>query len=399
MKSLKIAIVTPYGAEPRFDNYAEFILAQYLIKSHHAVRLYTYTKKDPWYIDTVYKTVPVTRCRQRFGFSPRLFFKLMVFKPDVVLFFHPRSFLNFTAYCAGRFVGAKIIAEIVGILHDPFVVSDRDDPIGNLHQPVVLYTRWRDVVRVPFSARPFWNWKNFIFHMPTAKADVIIAINRDEQQYVKKLYHRDSTVLYWCIRKDLDQTAVKPSEEKYGVLPKSYLFFIGQLKRRKGWDTALETVATLAQRGIHKDLIFVSANKDISEAEEYADRLKIRDHVHFLTNVTNEEKNWLYAHSEYVLVPSRYEGFGLPVFEAFKAGKPLLATDTPVFLEFLQHEQNAMISPMGDGKAMALNVERLDNDEDLRRRLVANGFQTAERFSEDVMLDGYRELIERVVSH
>lgn len=393
----KIAIVTPFGAEPRFDNYAEFVLARGLCKLGYAVHFYTYKLRgNPLHArNTLYKGVVTIRCRQRFGISFGLFFSLLRFRPRIVILFHPRSFLNFSAYLAARTSGARIVSEIVGILHDPYITSDRDDPIPNVLQDVRLLTQWQDLLWVPFSRKPFWQWKNFIFHMPIAKADRIVAINKDEQQYVRRFYGREADLIYWCIPKT-PREEVRPPEDTYGRLPSTYLLFIGQIKKRKGWDTVVEALQILKKRGVKKNLVFVCPTKELRSAHEYIQRLGVSDQVFFLSAITNEEKNWLYAHAQYVLAPSRYEGFGLSVFEAFQARKPVLATDIPVYLEFLEHRRNAMISKTGSAEALAGNILELDGNLRLQSTLTLEGVKTADRFSEDVMLKKFLELFERV---
>ena len=116
------------------------------------------------------------------------------------------------------------------------------------------------------------------------------------------------------------------------------------------------------------------------------------------TESINEEKNWLYDHAQYVLAPSRYEGFGLPVFEAFVAGKPLFGTDIPVYLEFLKHEENAMISKTGNAQELAQNIKILDNNPALAKQLVSAGYKTAEKFSDKVMIDKFVKVIEALVN-
>ena len=392
---LKIAIVTPYGAEERLDHFAEFILAKGLDKLGYNVQFYTYKiKGEPLYRkDSVYQGIKVFRCRQRSGLSPGLFFSILKFKPRVVIFFHPKSFLSFTAYLAAKSVRAKIISEIVGILHDPYIVDDTDDPINNFKQNINLLTTWKKLFKAILAGRPLEQWNNFVRHMPISKADIIVAINEDEQKYIKRFYDRDSVLIYWCIKKN-NGDKIKPSEDKYGPIPGEYLLFIAQIKKRKGWDTVIEALAVLKNQGIKKNLVFDCPATNVEEAKNYIEKLGIEDQVFFFCQVTNEEKNWLYDHAQYVLAPSRYEGFGLPVFEAFVAGKPLFGTDTPVYLEFLRHKENAMVSKTGSAQELAQNIKMLDNDPALANCLVLEGYKTAARFSGKVMIDKFVKLIE-----
>lgn len=389
---LKIAIVTPFGAEPRVDNYAEFILALGLQNLGYSVRFYTYKLKHhpSCQKNLTYKNLTVIRCRQLLGISPGLFFSLLRFHPQIIIYFHPRSFLSFTAYLAARCSGAKTIAEIVGILHDPFIVDDTDNPIPNIKPKIRLLTRWTNLLNIFFSRKRREQWINLIFHLPIAKADAIVAINKDEQNYIKIFYGRDSTLIYWAappvqIQPQIVQLTNNP-------IPDFHLLFIGKKRKRKGWDTMLEALAILKSRGLKKKLVFVCPDLDITMAEQLANRLGISDQIFFRSQISNEDKILIFQKAQYVVVPSRYEGFGLPVFEAFQAGKPVIATDIPVFKEFLEHEKNALLFPPGDAKSLAENIIALDRNPELIKHLVDEGYKTAAQFTSEMMVDRFVRL-------
>jgi len=390
MKKLKVAIVSPWGAEPRYDNYPEFILAKGLNKLGHNVQFYTYkVRSKPQYRDNfVYKGIKVKRCRQIQGFSPGLFFSIIRFKPDVLIYFHSTSYLNFSAYIAGKIVKAKVFSEVVGILHNPFVTTNTDDPINNLRENINLLKRWKDLPRALITGQ----WLNLIFHLPMAKADTIIAINKGEQKYIKKYYNRDSVHIYSGLPPEDYKNEIKPLTTENSKLPDRYLFLIGQNKKRKGWDTAIEAITLLKKQDIKKNLVFVYPSLEINEAEKYAIEKGVRDQVSFFPRVSNEGKNWLYNHAQYVLVPSKYESFGVPVFEAFQAEKPVLATDIPVFLEFLEHKKNAMISKIGSAQDLVANIKTLDEDPALADKLVKEGRKTLANFSSEIMINNYLKI-------
>ncbi len=389
----KIEIVTPNGAQSRFDNYAEFILAQTLQERNWKVRFYTYAV---WSIpayrhSTTYKGLAVIRCRQRMGISPHLFFEIFFTRPEVVICFHPKSFLNFTAFIAARLVGARFVADIVGILHDPFIVNDTDSPEDNFKSSIHLVTDFRAFLKDLFAWRTAGLWTNYVCHMPTKHSDAIVSMNSEEKKFVQKIYGRASELIYWCTPRYMDYTESNPEVN----IPERFFLFIGQIKLRKGWDTALEAMARLKKEG--KDnahLVFVTPFKDMSEPIAYARKLGIEDLVTFLSAVSNEEKSWLLAHCTYVLIPSRFEGFGLVVFEAFLAKKPVCATTIRSFLEFLEDRKNAMLYAPGDSEGLARSVVALDADPDLQKKLVEEGTKTAERFSYNRMVDAYVSLFD-----
>jgi glycosyltransferase involved in cell wall biosynthesis len=186
------------------------------------------------------------------------------------------------------------------------------------------------------------------------------------------------------------------TESKPNVdIPKRFFLFIGQLKRRKGWDTVLEAMAHLKkEKGNDVHLVFVTPFKDMSEPIEYARTLGVSSSVTFLSAVSNEEKGWLLAHCTYVLIPSRYEGFGLVVFEAFLAKKPVCATTIRSFLEFLEDRKNALLYAPGDSEGLARAVAELDANPELQKKLVEEGTRTAERFNYNRMVDAYVNLFD-----
>lgn len=55
--------------------------------------------------------------------------------------------------------------------------------------------------------------------------------------------------------------------------------------------------------------------------------------AHHLGRVSQRELAWLYQHATMLLLPSRYEGFGSPLAEAFAQGLPAVVSDLPVFRE------------------------------------------------------------------
>lgn len=390
----RIAIITPYGGESRLDNYAEFNLAQGLIAKGWEVRMYTYAARGiPGYVnDLNYKGIPVYRTRYRLGVSPRLFLLLLGFKPGTIIGFHPKNFLNFTAYHAAKLLGARFIIQIVGLLHDPYFVEDTDDPIGKLRPIGTIITNTQELFKRIFSlnGNPVEHWKNYVLHIGTKNADKILAMNKNEMIHIESVYGKTSELVYWCAPRERGtEHEKKPNVE----LPERYLYFIGQIKKRKGWDTAIDTISELKKRGIIKYLVFQSPFSDVRIPATYAEEKGVREQIIFLT-VTTDERDWLYRHSDYVLIPSRYEGFGIPVFEAFLAGRPICVTDINTFQEFLINKENAMMTKMEDGKAMAESVMALDSDPELREKLILGGKNSLDVFSVDHMVLNFLKAIE-----
>lgn len=400
---MKIAIVTPFGAEKRLDAFAEFLIAQHLAKDGEDVRLFTYhMANNPEYAEKrlTYKTVPTVRCRQRYGFSPRLFIEILKFRPQLVMLCHIRSWLNLSGYLAARLVGAKIVFKVIGFLHDPCVVSDRDNPLETVHPRIRLLTSVSKLIKSYVEKPPAGcgRWENFVTHYPMKHADRLITITEFEREWVKKVMGLDSRLVPWGVKLEADQASETKPGLPEGCPQEGFLFFIGQVKRRKGWDTIIEALALLKERGIRKDLVFVTSSSpdEYKEAHDLVEKLDVKDRVHFLYRVSNEEKAWLYRRAAGLLAPSRYEGFGLTPFEAFDFGVPVFGTDIPVYSDFLKDGYNSLISKKGDPMTLAESMMRLEQP-GMRETLIRGGKETVAKYTDKQIYEAYQRAVEGLV--
>ncbi len=101
------------------------------------------------------------------------------------------------------------------------------------------------------------------------------------------------------------------------------------------------------------------------------------------------------SRADVVVVPSRWEGFGLVAVEAMAAGVPVIATAIEGLDEVVGDA--ALRVPPDDPAAIATALRRLDADPALYRRLSAAGPRRAARFSVDVMVDAYERLYGRLL--
>jgi len=127
--------------------------------------------------------------------------------------------------------------------------------------------------------------------------------------------------------------------------------------------------------------------------------LGIGERLHLLHRVSEEEKARLYRAAHVLCLPTRYEGFGLPVAEAMAAGCPVVVTRLPVIDEMVTDGHDALLVPYNDPTAVAQALNRVIASPALRQRLIANGRVTVQRFAIDrivaSLLDAYYELLSR----
>jgi glycosyltransferase involved in cell wall biosynthesis len=106
-----------------------------------------------------------------------------------------------------------------------------------------------------------------------------------------------------------------------------YALFVGTLEPRKNIPLLLEAFA-LVRRELDAQLLIVGARGWLDEPIFAAHaRLELGDSARFLGSLGEEDLAVLYSHAGVFVLPSLYEGFGLPVLEAMACGAPVVCSD------------------------------------------------------------------------
>lgn len=108
---------------------------------------------------------------------------------------------------------------------------------------------------------------------------------------------------------------------------------------------------------------------------------RIPDWVTYQKNIPDTRLAELFNQSKIYLCSSLAEGFALPPAEAMACGCAVVSTDCGGICEYAEHEINALLSPPEDPRALAQNVLRLLEDDDLRVRLARAGNERIKEFT------------------
>lgn len=131
-------------------------------------------------------------------------------------------------------------------------------------------------------------------------------------------------------------------------------------------DSALGLKAVVGAKEVRADLEFNVFGVGSRPAE-------LPGWANYFREPSREELKALYNSSSIFIAPSKQEGWGLPPCEAMLCGCAVALTDNRGHLEYAIHEENALVSCVGDAIGLTANIVRLINDQDLRRRLARAG--------------------------
>lgn len=92
--------------------------------------------------------------------------------------------------------------------------------------------------------------------------------------------------------------------------------------------------------------------------------------------------------------PSWTEGYGLPPLEAMAAGCAVIVSETGGVREYARAQINCLFFPPGDVNHLAMLLQQLLSDANLRNRLISAAELTAKEFSESAFAESFRRAIE-----
>ncbi len=234
-------------------------------------------------------------------------------------------------------------------------------------------------------------WRTYVnVMMPSVLRNVpaVICISEHTRQDLLKAYKVAAEkvhVVYCGIDHARFHPAVEPDRDwlrSVGV-KNDYVLHVGTLSERKNIPMLLRAVALLRTQGRLADYQLVLAGPALSvlagasEIHQAIRDLGLEDVVVLTGHVPEVQLAALYAQAKVLVMPSLYEGFGLPVLESMAVGTPVVASNSSSLPEIAQDA--ALIVPPQDehGWAEAIGevIENPSTAAELRRKGLARAAQ------------------------
>ena len=172
-------------------------------------------------------------------------------------------------------------------------------------------------------------------------------------------------------------------KEKFDIKGE-YILFVGTLQPRKNIGKLIEAFSRLKTQGLRlkTDLELIIVGKkgwmyeDILNAPA---KYEVSDRVKFLDNVNDEDLPGFYKNAVCFVLPSLYEGFGLPILEAMQYGCPVLASNVSSLPE--AGAEAAIYFDPQNSEDIAEKIDKVTSDEKLRTEMVQKGYEQVKKFS------------------
>lgn len=281
-------------------------------------------------------------------------------------------------------VPIEAIVGRVDLFHEPDFVLPPTLP----RTRTVLTVHDLTFIRDPKSAFPrLRRYLNRVVPQSVSRATHILADSAATRSDLIELFGTPAekvTVLYGGV--DARFAPVREPERlaairaKYRLGAEPFFLGIGTLQPRKNYQRLIQAFSNIKDQISNTKLVIVGGKGWMyDDIFSQVKRLGLEDHVLFPGFVDDDDLPALYSAAEALAYPSIYEGFGLPLLEAMACGTPVVTSVTSSLPE-LAGDAALLVEPT-DIDALATAMRRLLQDADLRRRLVAAGFEQIRKFT------------------
>jgi len=217
-----------------------------------------------------------------------------------------------------------------------------------------------------------------------ARADRIIAVSEaSRSDIVKNLHipaerHDSVRVIYNGVSSNF--TPAAPALHNDPIRPRM-LLYVGRSDPYKNLPLLIEAFAHARQKVSFPIQLKILGPPDprYPEAGQRVKELGLETVVNWAGYQSSAALVKAYQDADLVVLPSRYEGFGLPVVEAMACGTPMLCSDIPVLKEI--GGPAAFYSPLDHSPELANGIVRVLTDLELRRNMIQRGLEQARQFT------------------
>jgi glycosyltransferase involved in cell wall biosynthesis len=245
-----------------------------------------------------------------------------------------------------------------------------------------------------FAARRMFPWNDRIYftlamRLYSRRADGILVMTqtgrRDLRKYLgvpdRKIHviSESYNESYHVVRDQAERDRVRT---RLG-LPERYVLFVGGIAPLKNLPALLRAFRDLRGQGFPHKLVLAGFKRFRFERDlALIDELGLRPDAIELGFVDDRDMAGLYTMADAFVLPSFYEGFGIPILEAQACGCPVVVGNRGAMIE-VAGEGGALSFDPHSASELARTIATALTDEALRRSLIERGLDNVKRYSWD----------------
>jgi glycosyltransferase involved in cell wall biosynthesis len=217
---------------------------------------------------------------------------------------------------------------------------------------------------------------NFLYS--ATNSDHIIAISEYTKRSISEKYKIDlkkiTTTYLGCDIITNPQSQIS--------VPKNYIFYPAAFWPHKNHKILIQILNNLKNKYTNLELVFTGILKN-EELKDQLERLitqnQLKNKIHFLGFVSNEDLNFIYKNAKLLVIPSSFEGFGMPVIEAFKHKIPVIAANNTSLKEIVNNEK--ALFETNNLEDLQNKIKKVLNNQIFRKKIISQGYAWSQNFS------------------
>jgi alpha-1,3-rhamnosyl/mannosyltransferase len=219
------------------------------------------------------------------------------------------------------------------------------------------------------------------------KADFIITVSEAvKSELVKEFNLPPEKCVVTTIPPDASYYQINTNEihKKHGIPTEKFIFFIGNLEPRKNLPTLIEAYRKLSTTTKKEySLVIAGGNgwKTEKSLQSLAKAQEAGENIVRVGFIDTKDAAAFYQKASLFVMPSIYEGFGMPILEAMASNCPVIVSDIPVLREAAGDA--ALFAKAENSDSFSQNIQKLLNDKTLQQDLIKKGKKQLNNFSWD----------------
>lgn len=290
-----------------------------------------------------------------------------------------------------RYLPVKMTKKSLDVFHSSYYRYN----MGNIKNVTTVYDFMYEKYFPKYSIRRLIH--SYQKYQAIKHSNYIIGISKntlsDMLKYFPEFRSKKKQVVYLGINKDFYPIKIKEKFIKiqnYKLYDNSYFLYFGNRKSYKNFKLLIHAYSAFIKNNKDKNIPYLVVSGGGAFSKEEIRLLREKDILSStkkLNKIDNAELNILYNYCSGFIYPSLYEGFGLPVIEAMKAGAPVICSNSSSIPE-VAGEAAILFDPSNVFALEKSLFELLNNN--TRNDLIRLGFAQSRKFSWNKM---YKETL------
>lgn len=264
----------------------------------------------------------------------------------------------------------------------PFLADKKTKIVITVHDLAFKYFPqhfpWKDRMKLDFFTETAIKRANGIIAVSEAtKKDILKFYPKTPENKIKVIYHGVDREKF---AKKYSNQKAKKLLEKYGI-KKQYLLYVGAIQPRKGLVDLVKAFENL-KKSYQKDLQLVLVGSPAWKSKGILEKIEqsaFKKDIILTGKIDFENLPIFYQQADIFVFPSLYEGFGIPILEAWASETPVLVADNSSLKEI--GEEAVLKFKTGKIQDLTEKMNNLLKCDTMRMELINKGKKRVESFS------------------